>query len=129
MLVQYTIFFLCALLGMLFHCIMKLNVLTKQAKAGNICFTFKDYLQEDWLSILASFVSIFIWLLLFGEAERKYPLLINYARLSFVIFGASGSYIVQYFLSKAEKNITSVIDSKTNELDEIKKQETTINKN
>ena len=111
---QTFIFSLCAISGWFFHSCMKLNSLQKQAKAGNVEFSIKRYIQDDIFSLLASFSSIFIWLLLFKETANKFPQIVEYARLSFVLMGASGSYLIQYFLSNAEKRITKVIDEKTN---------------
>lgn len=111
---QTFILFICAMAGWFFHSCMKLNSLKKQAKAANVAFSLKNYLQDDIFSLLASFSSIFIWLLLFKETANKFPQIVEYARFSFVLMGASGSYIVQYLLSNAEKKITRVIDEKTN---------------
>lgn len=109
----------CGILGVLFHCLFKANSLKKQATVGNINFSFKTYLHEDYLAILASFVSVGIWLLLFSEAAERYPAIVGFARASFVGMGASGSYLIQYFLSTAEKKIKVIIDNKTNIADNV----------
>lgn len=111
------ILILCGVLGVLFHCCFKANTLKNQALAANIQFSLSTYINKDWLSIIASFLSVAIWYLLFSEVAIKYPELNNFERLSFVIMGGSGSYIIQYFFSTAEKKITSIIDKKTNEAD------------
>lgn len=111
------ILILCGILGVLFHCCFKANTLKNQAAAANIKFAISDYIEKDFLSIIASFLSVAIWYLLFSEVATKYPELNNCERLSFVLMGGSGSYIIQYFFSTAEKKITSVIDKKTDEAD------------
>lgn len=116
----------CGLLGVLFHCCFKANSLKNQANVGNIQFSIKVYLIEDWISISASFLSVLIWFALFGEVATRYPELENYKRGTFVLMGYSGSYIIQYFLSTAEKKISSIIDKKTDIADDSKTKDTLI---
>ena len=110
---------ICGILGVVFHSLFKASALKKQAKAGNINFSMKIYWEEDYLSILCSFVSVAIWLMLFGETAQQYPKIAGYAKASFVGMGASGSFVIQYFLSNAESKIRGIIDNKTNIADNV----------
>lgn len=111
---------ICGLAGVFFHCCFKANSLKNQAKVANVSdFSVWTYIREDYLSIMSSFLSVLIWLLIFGEVAAQYPKLENFQRGTFILMGGSGSYLIQYFFSTAEKKITSVIDHKTNVADNV----------
>lgn len=107
------ILLLCGFLGVFCDCCMKAQGLKTKAKVGNISFKIKDYLADDYISIAFAFASIFVWLLIFGEVSTRYPQVIGYTRLSFVLFGGVGSHAIQYFFSVADKKIMNIIDKKT----------------
>jgi len=111
---ENAILLLCGLLGVLGHCLFKLDSLKKSAKSAKIAFSFKDYIEQDLFSILFSLVSVFIWLLVFEQTATVHTKIVGYSRLSFVGCGWMGSYIIQYLFSSAEKKIKSIIDEKTN---------------
>lgn len=111
-------FILAGVAGVLFHCLLKLNSLLKDARVANIAFnSWKDYWLKDAVSILMSFLSVGIWLLIFGEIAAKYPSLESFAITSFVVMGAIGSYLIQLGLSRAKRQVRQVIDQKTNDLE------------
>lgn len=109
----YFTLFMCSFFGFLFHSCLKYKSLRDQAIAAKLTFTFKNYLSTDAASIIASFASIFIWLFCFGEIVAKYPALAGFTKVSFVIMGAMGSYLVQLAFSTAQKRITNVISDST----------------
>lgn len=112
------LFILAGAAGVLFHCLLKLQSLLTDARAANINFNaWRDYWTRDFVSIALSFLSVGIWLLVFGEIAAKYTSLQAFAITSFVVMGAIGSYLIQLALSKAKKKVREVIDAKTNELD------------
>lgn len=115
---------LCGIAGFLFHSLIKLKSLQDDAIAANLPFNWKrDYLVKDIFGILSAFVAPFIWLLLFSEVANKYPALHDFARVSFFVMGAFGSYILQLLLGKSKKYIRKVVDEKTNIADGITKDE------
>ncbi len=110
---NFIILFFCGALGVLFDCCLKANSLKNKARVGNVSFTVMTYLKDDVISILLSFVSVLIWLMLFGEVAGRYPQVENFQRGTFVLMGGFGSHVIQYFFSVAEKRIMSIIDKKT----------------
>lgn len=100
-------------LGVIAHCFIKANSLEKDAKVANISFGVKDYLCRDWFSIGLSLIAVFIWLAVFGEVSKKYPLIQDYVRCSFAGMGFMGSYLLQTFFGKGKQYIREVIDVKT----------------
>lgn len=112
------ILIICGTCGVIFHSLLKLNSLRKDAAVGNIAFDCnRDYVKKDSVAILMSFLSVGIWYLVFGEVANKYPALDGFRRVSFVAMGAVGSYALQLLLGKAKSQIRKVVDKKTNELD------------
>lgn len=107
-------YILCGAAGVLFHCFLKLKSLLTDAQKANINFNwYKDYVYKDFPSIVLSFISVAIWYLIFHEVANKYHGIQDFARVSFVAMGAIGSYLIQYGLSKAKKQIRAVVDKKT----------------
>jgi len=104
--------------GVLFHCLLKLNSLLKNARAANIDFNAaRDYWKRDVIGISLSFLSVGIWFLIFGEIGAKYPSLVAFRVTSFFVMGAMGSYVLQLLLNTAQKKINAVVDRKSNESD------------
>lgn len=104
----------CGVAGVLFHCLLKLNSLLQDARVANIDFRWKrDYLQRDAVPIMISFLSVVIWHLIFVDVISKYPAISAFARVSFVVMGMIGSYVIQLAMSSAKKKIRQVIDFKT----------------
>lgn len=107
------ILIICGALGVLFHSLVKLNRLYELAKRAKVVFEWRrDYLKNDFVSILLSFLSVAIWFLLFGEVATKWQWLTTFPRFSFFCMGAFGSYCIQYTLGKAQKLIEKMVDEK-----------------
>lgn len=114
-------FILAGFAGFVFYSLAKLNSLSKDAQVANIPFDwYKDYVKKDIFGILASFMSIFVWQLMFSEIATKYPAIEGFAITSFVVMGAIGSWALQLLLGRAKKAIRKVVDEKTDELDKMK---------
>ena len=112
----------CGLLGVISHCLIKAQSLKTDATKANLSWKFEDYIKNDYLGILLSFVSVLAWLLLFEEVATKYGALANFARVSFFVMGLVGSYLIQTVLSRAKKQIRETVDRKTDALDVLKKE-------
>lgn len=111
-------FILAGFGGFLFYSLAKLNSLSKDAQVANMPFNWYDnYVKKDFFGILASFLSIFIWQLMFAEIAAKYPKIEAFAITSFVVMGAIGSWALQLLLGKAKKEIRRVVDYKTDKAD------------
>lgn len=111
---------ICGIAGVLFQCLFKLDSLAKLSRAGNVPFNWKkDYLQKDSVAIMLAFLSVVIWYLIFGEVSAKYSWIAGLKRVSFVLMGAIGSFVIQFALGKAKDAIIKVIDVKTNVADKV----------
>lgn len=109
--------FTCILLGLagvVFHSLLKLRGLQADAKAANLPFdALRNYLLQDYLSILLSLLSVLVWVFLFGEIVTHYPKLQGFIRTSFFVQGAIGSWVLQLLLGTAKASIRKVVDQKT----------------
>lgn len=111
---NYLIFFAIGVIGVAFHCVAKFISLQKDAKAANVDLSIKCYLTKDAASITLSFLSVLIWLFLFGEVAQKYPQIESFTRTSFAVMGVMGSWVIQLFMSKTKGYIKKIVDEKTN---------------
>jgi hypothetical protein len=109
------------ILGVVAYMLVRAVTLQQDAEAGNVAFSFNIFIKKDILSICLSLVAVLIWVYLFQETFVKYTALEGYTRLSFAGVGFMGSYILQLIFGKAKKYVRNEIDAKTNELDELKK--------
>lgn len=109
------------LLGVLIHCLIKLDSLRKDAKAANVSFNWvKNYWDVDAFAILLSVAVSLLWHLVYPEVAAYYPKLQGFITVSYATMGALGSYIIQLVLGRAKKFIRNIVDKKTNDLDELK---------
>lgn len=103
----------CGFAGVVLQSLLKLDGLLKIAIRANVNFDWwRDYVQRDRYAILASFLSVVIFYLVFGEVATKFEWLTVFPRFSFVTIGMSGSYALQKWLGKSKKWLTSIIDEK-----------------
>lgn len=111
---------LLGLLGVISHSLIKLNSLRTDAIKANMAFDWKkDYLYLDFLGIILSLLSVFVWYFIFGEWVAKYPTLEGFTLTSFFVMGFVGSYALQLALSRSKKKIREVIDQKTDIADKV----------
>lgn len=104
----------CGLAGVLLHSLWKLDGLALHARKANVKFDWwRDYVLRDRFSLLAAFLSVGIWFLIFGEVATKFQWLTIFPRVSFVTMGMSGSYFLQRWLGKSKKWLDKIIDVKT----------------
>lgn len=113
---QLTYLFL-SFLGVAAHCLMKAKDLQADAKAANVDFSFRKYINGDWIGIALSFIACGAWFFVFGEVSKQYPKIENYVMLSFFGVGLTGSYLIQKFTSRTKKLIRNTVDEKTNKAD------------
>jgi len=105
---------LCGVFGVLFQSLLKVRGLLKDAQVANINFSWKkDYVYKDFPSIALSVLSVFIWYYIFGEVAKKYNGITDFKRVSFVLMGGVGSYLIQMAFGTAKDRIRKVIDKKT----------------
>jgi hypothetical protein len=115
------ILILLGLVAVLFQCLAALNSRLQDARAANINFNAKkDYWQRDAVPIMLAVIPVFIWYFVFGEVAARSELLANLKRLSFVLIGGIGSWLLQLLLGTSKKVIRNIVDRKTNELNQLK---------
>lgn len=112
---NYWVLLLMGIGGFLFHSLLKLKSLNDDSNAANLKFSvWNDYVKKDIYGILAALLAPLMWLFLYGEVATKYTGIQDFARLSFFVMGALGSYLLQLLLGRAKKQIRRVVDEKTN---------------
>jgi len=116
---EQVIYILCGLGGVIMHCLAKAKSLIDYAKNANVKFSFKDYLEKDFIAISMSLCSVFLWLLLFPEVGKVRPNILVFTRFSFFAVGLLGSWIVQTFISRAKSYLMNIVDKKTNIADNV----------
>jgi hypothetical protein len=123
---QEIILLLIGHLAVFIHCLMKLNSLLTDARVAHINFnSWNDYWKRDAVGILISASIVWLWLLAYSEVVGYYPKWSGLLRMSFILVGFTGSYIVQLLLSRSKKLIRNQIDAKTNQLSDITGQDKT----
>lgn len=105
--------FLVALIGMVLQALLKIKSIQEKATKANIKFSAKDYLIDDWVSHLASFVTIIMFLFFIDELSGISPKIVNYLKIGFAFVGYTGSDIASRLFSVVNKRINNVIDQKT----------------
>lgn len=109
-----TLNLIAGVLGFLFITISKMKSLQTDAEKANLKFIYSEYFKKDLLSIILSFLSIFVWQILFSEISTKYPQLNTFVKCSYFVMGAFGTWFLQTLLSKTKGWIRKVVDEKTN---------------
>ena len=113
---------LIGLLGNLFVLLNDMRTVQNLANKANVAFVYRKYFEKEILAILIGIIPIFIYALTFKEITGKYGELGGLERVSFAVVGGIGSWLLQLAFGGSKKWIMSKIDSKTNELDEIKEK-------
>ena len=113
------ILILLGIAGVIFHCLEKMKNLRDSALSANLTFHwYQTYVKKDMIAIALSFISVFIWYGTFGEVGKKYSVVLDFTRISFVLAGITGSYIIQLIADiakgSAKKTIMKYVDVKTN---------------
>jgi hypothetical protein len=116
---ESAILILLGVAGVLFHCMAKIKSLRDASVSANVKFNWiKDYVEKDTAAIIMSFLTVLIWFFTFGEVSAKYAIVVDFKRVSFVLAGIVGSYLVQLIsdllLNSAKKRIQKFVDIKTN---------------
>jgi hypothetical protein len=116
---MYAICFTIALLGMLFSIALKAGSLQKKARVANAKFSIGQFVADDWLSSLASFIFIIICLFLIDTLFKWKPAVVDYVKPIFVFIGYFGGDLGSRLFSVTNKRLNDVIDYKTSAADEV----------
>lgn len=111
--------FLIALIGMALQTALKMKSLQDKARAANVEFKMRQYFSNDWLSIAASMLTIFLFLLVVDNILKWKPVVVDYVKIGFAFIGYTGSDIASRLFGVLNKKINNVIDTKTNIADNV----------
>ena len=118
--------FLVALVGMTLQTILKIKSIQQKAIAANIKFAISDYFKQDWGSILASFVTVVLFLLILDDILKWQPSIVNYVKIGFAFVGWTGSDLANRLFSVIDGKIRDIIDTKANKADGVQVPVTSI---
>lgn len=108
-------YFIAGMIGVALNIFaVKIPKLKSLGKAANHPFKFKEYISDDWPSIVASILTVIAIIWVWTEIVGIKPELENYAKLLFIFVGFTGSSIALAGMSVASKKLTAIIDIKTN---------------
>lgn len=104
---------LVALFGMLLQILLKGIAVQKKARLANVEFKFIEIFTNDWLSHLASIVTIILALFLVDEFTNISEKVTDYIRIGFAFVGYTGSDIASRLFSVVNSKVNAAIDYKT----------------
>lgn len=102
-----------ALVGMALQIVLKLKSLQDKAAAANVEFNARIYFRKDWLSTVASLLTIILFLLFIDNILKWKPAVVDFLKIFFGFVGYTGSDIASRLFSVVNKQINNVIDLKT----------------
>lgn len=115
---MYAICFTIALLGMFFSLCLKGASMQKKAKIANAKFSVGQFIADDWISTLASFIFIIICLFMIDSLLKWKSAVVDYIKPIFVFIGYFGGDLGSRLFSVTNKRLNQVIDYKTTAGDE-----------
>lgn len=117
--------FLVALIGLCIAVAIKMKSLQNKANIANIEFDYKLYFKKDSLSIIASFLTIILFLFFIDMGIKLRPAIVDYILPIFAFIGYVGSDLAIRVFSVMNKQMNNVIDEKTSYADKLKGTEDT----
>jgi hypothetical protein len=115
----YVTCFCVALVGMALQTVLKMKSLQDKARAANVEFKIRQYFSNDWISIVASLLTIVMFLLFLDNILKWKPVIVDYIKIGFAFVGYTGSDIASRLFGVVNKKINNVIDEKTNIADNV----------
>lgn len=109
----YLVCFVVALVGMALQTALKMKGLQDKARMANVEFKARSYFVQDWLSIVASILTIILFLLFVDNILHWKPAIVDYIKIGFGFLGYSGSDIASRIFGVVNKKLNSAIDYKT----------------
>lgn len=125
----YLTCFLVALIGLALFTVLKIKGLQDKAIAANVQFKPSQYFKTDWLSILASLLTIILFLFFVDNILKWQPVVIDYIKIGFAFVGYTGSDIASRLFGVVNSRINQVIDTKTTKADGTDQAVTSIKNN
>lgn len=109
--------FLAAILGLLFVTLAKMSSTKKDFEAAGHEFHAKKFLRDELIGIAMSVVFILLMALTIDEWVTISPKVADFVTCIFGMGGAIGSWAFLLFLGRSKKYIRTVVDIKTNIVD------------
>ena len=117
--------FLAALLGLIFVTLAKMSSTKQDFEAAGHTFVISKFLRDELIGLMSSIAFILLMAVTVNEWIAISPKVADFVTCIFGMGGAIGSWAFLLFLGKSKKYIRTVIDIKTNIVDnEIGKTET-----
>lgn len=113
----YLVCFVVALVGMALQTALKMKGLQDKARMANVEFKARSYFVQDWLSIVASFLTIILFLLFIDNILKWKPAVIDFVKIGMAFVGYTGSDIASRIFGVVNKKINTAIDYKTSVAD------------
>jgi hypothetical protein len=108
------VYILSGCLGVFLQICLKVKSLKQSSAAANMQFVFSKYLQDDWPSIAASFITVGCFIVFIPDIIQMKPDALKFGRIGFAFVGYTGSSIIQALFSVTSKKILQLTDIKTN---------------
>lgn len=104
---------LIAILGMVLQVLLKYKSLSDKATNANVSLSFGEYLKQDFIMLIASLVTIGIFVFMLDNIVNMYVKAINWVKFLFAFVGYTGSDIILRLFSAANKKLNNIIDAET----------------
>lgn len=116
----YSLCFFAGLLGVALHVFaVKIPQTKTRATVANIQFTYTAFFQDELAAILASVISLMIYVVCLKELLAYQPVIKPFITFGSVFVGYTGSSIIIAILGKASAKINAVVDTKTDISDSV----------
>ena len=109
----YLTCFVIALVGQLLFNVLKIKGIQDKAAASKIQFSIGDYFKKDWLSILASMITVVLLLMCLDSLLKWKPEVVDYIKPIFAFVGYTGSDIASRIFGVMNKRINEAISYKS----------------
>jgi hypothetical protein len=109
----YVVCFVIAFIGMALQTAMAMQNLQTKARLANIEFKPSNYFREDWLTIVISVLTIFMFMFLINDILTIKPEVKGYLKFAFAFIGYFSNDIASRLFSAANKRVNAAIDYKT----------------
>lgn len=115
--------FIGGLIGMLFYLFaIKLPAIKKRALAANLPFSIKGYFKDDFLSVIASLLSLLALIWVLDEIIGYNPSFMRYIKFFFVFVGYTGQSLLISAFGQFDVRVRKIVDAKTNALDALREE-------
>lgn len=109
----YAACFAIALIGQLLFNVLKIKGIQDKAAGSKIQFSVADYFKKDWLSILASILTVILVLMCLDSLLKWKPEIVDYIKPIFAFVGYTGSDIASRIFGVMNKRINEAIQYKS----------------